>query len=33
MTQALLRFHTTPSQPVLYVDATEYERFSQISPI
>jgi predicted phage terminase large subunit-like protein len=33
MTQALLRLSVVTPQPVLYVDAAEYERFSQISPI
>jgi len=33
MTQALLRFNMSQSQPVSYVDPAEYERFSQISPI
>ena len=33
MTQALLRWNMIPRQPVVYFDAFEYERLTQISPI
>ncbi len=33
MTQALLRWNMIPRQPVVYFDAYEYERLTQISPI
>ena len=33
MTQAPLRWNMIPREPVVYFDAFEYERLTQISPI